>query len=148
MVNESIIGYRPVKHKPSLTDKAIGFMLISYQLYSFVPAAIANGLKIVVPPLALMLCLHRNKLKTFNHTVIVWVYGFIMMSLVTFFGSVSISESAGRLLAMFSALLFLTALAQYIRNKVDILRIINYLIIGAGIYIILFIITEFGSFCL
>lgn len=129
----------------TLTDKVVFLLLVSYQLYSFMPNYVVDPLKVTLPMIALFLCLLRNNFKLRNTSVTIWIYGFIMMSLITMFNSISIGESVSRLIAMFSVLVFLSALAQYIRNYDDIEKSINYLICGSLLFIIILSITNLNS---
>lgn len=115
----------------------IGLMLICYQLYSFMPYMVSSAIKIFLPLFAFLYYIYRNGFIIRNTTVIFWMYGFIIVSLITMFNSIAINESIDRLIAMFSAMLFLGAIAQYIGNEEDINTAINYLIIGSVIHILL-----------
>lgn len=138
-----------VMHKsPSkirLINILIGAMLVIYQLYSFLPPAFVNGLKVGVPTLTLLMCIRQNNGKLRNIKVIVWVYIFLIFSLLSMIGGISISYSLDRFIAMLSALVFLSALAQYVRNIEDIYKVIYYLILGSVLYLVLFSIQNFSS---
>lgn len=125
-----------LKKRKSLTDLVIGLMIISYQLYSFMPYMVSSGLKVLLPLIALLFCIYRNGFIIRNTIVTFWIFSFIIVSLITMFDGIAITESTGRLIAMVSALLFLSAIAQYIRNEEDINKIINHLLIGSVIHIL------------
>lgn len=128
-----------------MANFSICVMIIMYQIDAFIPRTIANILKIALPFLALFVSLTRNKYKIINWNVILWISGFIFMSVVSMLSTVDFYESIDRLISLFSLFVILSALSQYTRREENMWKVIYYSITGALIFTILNVLNNMGK---